>query len=87
MQRTGSLSRFARRHKIALIGLEDNLGNNYWNASKACCDFNLSQVDDIAFLNSLIDEASKVAILYEGGALFGNSYTSAAFRKARIRLS
>lgn len=126
---------------IAPNGTKDNLENNFWNAGSACCNFNVKQVDDIAYLNLLIEKArssasidstkiylfghsngafmsyaylcsgtTKVAavaglagameldpklcnaqpsrvlhihgqldetILYEGGALFGNRYTSA----------
>ena len=126
---------------VAPDGLEDSLGSQYWNATTACCDFNKSGVDDVAFIESLIkkikssanidssriyifghsnghfmsyaflcsgtDEVAAVAglagamdpniascrakpsnilhihgdkdgtILFEGGALFGNRYTSA----------
>lgn len=127
---------------IAPTGNEDSFGSTYWNATTACCDFNKTDVDDIAYIDSLIERAitaanidpariylfghsnghfmsyaylcsgsSKVAavaglagamepnltlckakpnnilhihgekdgtILYDGGAIFGNSYTSAA---------
>lgn len=127
---------------IAPDGLEDSLGSQYWNATTACCDFNKSGVDDVAFIETLIakikrsanidssriylfghsnghfmsyaflcsgtNEVAAVAglagamdpniatcraktsnilhihgeadgtILYDGGALFGNRYTSAA---------
>lgn len=127
---------------IAPTGSEDSFGSTYWNATTACCDFNNSKVNDIAYIDSLIERASKVAnidssriylfghsnghfmayaylcsgskkiaaaaglagamdpdsalckakannilhihsekdgtILYKGGALFGNAYTSAA---------
>jgi polyhydroxybutyrate depolymerase len=126
---------------VAPTGSEDSFGSTYWNATDACCDFNKSKVDDVAYIDSLIERSinaanidpariylfghsnghfmsyaylcngsSKVAaiaglagamdpnvtkckakpnnilhvhgekdgtILYEGGALFGNPYTSA----------
>jgi polyhydroxybutyrate depolymerase len=127
---------------IAPTGSKDSFGSTYWNATTACCDFNNSKVDDVAYLDSLIEKAiasanidvnriylfghsnghfmsyaylcsgtKKIAaiaglagamdpntsmckakpnnilhihgekdgtILYKGGALFGNPYTSAA---------
>lgn len=127
---------------IAPTGSEDSFGSTYWNATKACCDFNKSGVNDVAYIDSLIEKSIKAAnidpsrvylfghsnghfmayaylcsgtrkiaavaglagamdpdpalckaapnnilhihgekdgtILYAGGALFGNSYTSAA---------
>ena len=126
---------------IAPTGSKDSFGSTYWNATTACCDFNNTGVDDVAYIDSLIEKASAAAnidakriylfghsnghfmsyaylcsgskkiaavaglagvmdpdpalckampnnilhihgekdgtILYEGGALFGNSYTSA----------
>lgn len=59
---------------IAPTGLKDNLGNNYWNATKACCDFNLSKVDDVAFIDSLIESAVKAANIDPNHIyLFGHS--------------
>ena len=41
-------------------GLVDGMGNQYWNASEACCDFFGTMVDDSAYLRGLIDEISGV---------------------------
>lgn len=46
---------------IAPDGSADNLGNNYWNATTACCDFNKSGVDDVSYLDSLIERAVESA--------------------------
>ncbi len=35
-------------------GKKDTLGNQYWNASDACCDFYQSKVDDVAYLKAVI---------------------------------
>jgi polyhydroxybutyrate depolymerase len=35
-------------------------GNNYWNATAACCDFYDSGVDDARYIRGLIDEVSGV---------------------------
>ncbi|MDP9000118.1 MAG: hypothetical protein M3O46_08405 [Myxococcota bacterium] len=41
-------------------GTVDRLGNRFWNATDACCDFYGSHVDDVAYLNAVIDDiASK----------------------------
>jgi polyhydroxybutyrate depolymerase len=37
-------------------GLKDTAGNQYWNATDACCDIGNSGVDDSAYLRSIIDE-------------------------------
>jgi polyhydroxybutyrate depolymerase len=46
---------------IAPTGSEDNLGNTYWNATEACCDFNNSGVDDVAYIDSLIERSLSAA--------------------------
>lgn len=45
---------------LAPNGLVDSKGNRYWNASAACCDFDLSGVDDVGYILGLIDEAAKL---------------------------
>lgn len=37
-------------------GTRDPSGNRFWNATDACCDFYRSEVDDVAYLDSVIDE-------------------------------
>jgi polyhydroxybutyrate depolymerase len=46
---------------IAPTGSEDSFGSTYWNATSACCDFNNSGVDDVAYIDSLIEKASTAA--------------------------
>lgn len=59
---------------IAPTGSEDNLGNNYWNATTACCNFNASDVDDVAYLDLLIERAQASAnIDSQRIYLFGHS--------------
>lgn len=59
---------------IAPNGTEDNLENNFWNAGKSCCNFNNKDVDDIAYLDELIDKALQAAsINAEKIYLFGHS--------------
>jgi polyhydroxybutyrate depolymerase len=37
-------------------GTRDRLGNRFWNATDACCDFFRSGVDDVAYLDAMIEE-------------------------------
>ena len=44
-------------------GTRDSQGNRFWNATDACCNFDRSTVDDVAYLSSVITEIQgKVAI-------------------------
>tara|TARA_B100000029_G_scaffold43608_1_gene40392 strand:- start:172 stop:1062 length:891 start_codon:yes stop_codon:yes gene_type:complete len=38
-------------------GMKNPDGNQYWNATDACCDFYQSGVDDVAYLSGVIEEA------------------------------
>jgi len=59
---------------IAPNGTTDSLKNQFWNASTACCNFNGAAVDDVAYIKSLVDEASqKVSIDSKRIYLFGHS--------------
>jgi polyhydroxybutyrate depolymerase len=59
---------------IAPTGTEDKQGSTFWNANSACCNFNDSDVDDVAFLDALITKSSQVAnIDPERIYLFGHS--------------
>ena len=55
-------------------GLPDSQGYQFWNASKACCNFNNNPVDDAAFIQSLIDEiSSKASVDPKRIFVFGHS--------------
>ena len=41
---------------IAPDGTKDGSGNRFWNASNACCDFAKSGINDVEYLDSLIDQ-------------------------------
>ena len=43
---------------IAPAGTADSSGSHFWNATDACCNFENSQVDDVAYLDGLITEIS-----------------------------
>jgi polyhydroxybutyrate depolymerase len=44
---------------LAPDGTENSESKRFWNATDACCDFEGSGVDDVAYLRGLIDEAKK----------------------------
>ena len=37
-------------------GTKDAQGNHFWNATDACCDFGKTGVDDVAYLDAVIDD-------------------------------
>ena len=44
---------------IAPDGMTNPEGKRFWNASKSCCNKYKQEVDDVAYINSLIDEISR----------------------------
>ena len=59
---------------IAPDGMKDNYGNRYWNATIACCDFAQSGVNDVQYIDGLIDEMAEVFNLDKTRIyLFGHS--------------
>jgi polyhydroxybutyrate depolymerase len=40
-------------------GLKDPVGNRFWNATDACCDFTNIPVDDVAYINAIIDDVER----------------------------
>ncbi len=48
---------------LAPDGTRDPTGNLFWNATPACCDFGHVDIDDVAYLTGLIDDAiAKLAV-------------------------
>ncbi len=43
---------------VAPDGTKDGGGNQFWNATAACCDFRQTQVDDSTYLSTLIADVS-----------------------------
>lgn len=54
-------SRVTERQMILLVpeGLRDTDGKQFWNAGPACCDFRHTDVDDVAYLRALVEEAKR----------------------------
>ena len=44
---------------IAPDGMTNPEGKRFWNAAKSCCNRYKEEVDDVAYINSLIDEINK----------------------------
>lgn len=40
-------------------GTRDTAGNRFWNATDACCNFNGSNVDDVDYIEAIIDDMSR----------------------------
>jgi poly(3-hydroxybutyrate) depolymerase/1,4-dihydroxy-2-naphthoate octaprenyltransferase len=59
---------------VAPDGMKDRTGNRFWNASNACCDFAKSGVNDVQYIDGLIDEMSDAFDLDKSRIyLFGHS--------------
>jgi len=61
-QRFSRLTNVARENGFVYAapdGSRDSNGYQFWNASRSCCNFDRTDIDDAAFLKSLIDEISK----------------------------
>ena len=55
-------------------GTKDSDGNRFWNATDACCNFDRSSVDDVAYLSSVIsDIQGELAIDPKRIAVVGHS--------------
>ena len=55
-------------------GSVDSRGSRYWNATDACCDFDHTGVDDVAYIAWLIDDvASKLAVDRDRVFVLGHS--------------
>ncbi len=72
-------------------GTRDFFGNRFWNGTDACCDFFRSGVDDVAYLDAVIDEiagqypvdpARVFLVGHSNGAFMAHRY--ACDRSARV---
>ena len=62
-------------------GTRDSDGNRFWNATDYCCDFEDSEVDDVQYLRSLIDEASELVRL---GSIYAVGQSNGGFMSFRL---
>jgi polyhydroxybutyrate depolymerase len=64
-------------------GTVDSQGNRFWNATDACCNFDHTSVDDVAYATWLIDDvASKVSI--DAKRVYVAGHSSGAFLSLRL---
>lgn len=57
-----NLAKLAKAHGVMLAipnGTRDHKGLLYWNASEACCDFDKAPVDDVAYIDAILDDVAK----------------------------
>jgi polyhydroxybutyrate depolymerase len=55
-------------------GLKDGQGNRFWNATDACCNFGGNPVDDVAYIDAIIEDvAMKYAVDRKRIFVFGHS--------------
>lgn len=62
-------------------GSRDEEGKRFWNATEFCCDFGDSNVDDVGYLRSLLDEASQSV---EIGPIYGVGHSNGGFMSFRL---
>jgi polyhydroxybutyrate depolymerase len=63
-------------------GTRDRLGNRFWNATDACCDFFHSGVDDVAYLDAVLDDiVAKYPV--DPAAVFVVGHSNGAFMAHR----
>jgi polyhydroxybutyrate depolymerase len=60
-------------------GTLDGQGNRFWNATDACCNFDRSGVDDVAFLSGIISE---IQAKVRNGSRSSGTRTAASWRIA-----
>ena len=63
-------------------GTRDPMGNRFWNATDACCDFYGRGVDDVAYLDAVLDE---IAARYrvDGARIYLVGHSNGAFMAHR----
>ncbi len=79
-------SKLAEQRGLILIrpsGTVDQVGKRFWNATTACCDFDGTGVDDVAYLRGLIDEAV-ARFPVDTGRIVVVGYSNGAFMAQRM---
>ncbi|MFU8807266.1 MAG: alpha/beta hydrolase family esterase [Bradymonadaceae bacterium] len=78
----------ARRHAYGFITIQPDGTKNpedktFWNATEACCDFYGSGVDDLAYLEELIDEAEE-RLAIDPGRIYLLGHSNGGFMSYRL---
>ena len=63
-------------------GTRDPMGNRFWNATDACCNFYGGSVDDVAYLDAVLDEISG-RYPVDSGRVFLVGHSNGAFMAHR----
>jgi polyhydroxybutyrate depolymerase len=63
-------------------GTRDRVGNRFWNATDACCDFFRSGVDDVAYIDAVIDEITS-RYRVDPARIFVTGHSNGAFMAHR----
>jgi polyhydroxybutyrate depolymerase len=89
--RMSAVTRARGLYLVAPNGTTNREGARFWNATDACCDFDRSGVDDVAYLTGLLDELARVVpvdakrVYFVGHSNGGfMSYRMACERASRI---
>ena len=81
-----NLSRAARDRGFLLLlpdGTIDSTGKRYWNATPTCCAFAGTDVDDVAYLRSLITDV-KAAYNVDAGRVYLIGHSNGGFMSYRM---
>jgi polyhydroxybutyrate depolymerase len=68
---------------VAPNGTRDSQGNQFWNATDACCDRDHTGVDDVAYLTSLVREISGVYAI-DQTRIFVMGHSNGGFMSHRL---
>jgi polyhydroxybutyrate depolymerase len=68
---------------LAPDGLVDSLGNQYWNADPACCDFDHTNPDDSGYLSGLVEDVS-AAWPVDRGAVVALGHSNGGYMAYRL---
>ena len=64
-------------------GSENPRGDQFWNASSACCDFDVSGVDDVGYLTGVIEAVQK-GYAVDPGRVFVVGHSNGGFMALRL---
>ncbi len=62
-------------------GTVDQFGARHWNGTEECCDIHGAEIDDVAFLKSLIEEARQIAAFDQ---VFAVGHSNGGFMSYRL---
>lgn len=68
---------------LAPDGLVDSTNHQFWNADDFCCDFDNTNVDDVAYLGGLVEDVMEVWPV-DPGAVFAIGHSNGGFMSYRL---